>query len=114
MAMDMDRVMVHGRNVTDPDSDTIPDLRDYRFRSRKRFAIKREDIEVSHFVRIRPTRANIDPPFAKHKSEIASRPRLCRIARMNHEHSHRPKRHLGHFIMMRVVHMATVLAEGEF
>src|SRR5690349_4228086 len=109
MAMKMNGVMIHRGGVANADADAVSNLCHNWFSSRKRFAIKSEDIELSHLVWIWPTSANIDAPFAEHESEVAVRSRACRVARMNDEHSHCPERHLRHLIVMGVIHVSAVL-----
>src|SRR4029077_19345576 len=79
--------------------------------TRKRATIQRENIEIGHFNRVGSHRADVNPPFTQHQSEISVRLRTAAVSRVNDKHPHHAEAHLSHLVGVRVVHECSVLPE---
>ena len=80
----------------------------------KHFAVHGQDVEIRHLVGVRAGGARLDRPLAEHDARSRGRPIFgAGVARVDDEHAHHAHAHLGHLVVVRVVHEGPVLPERE-
>ena len=109
--MQMDRVMAICAQVHHTDANAIANLCDHRCGAWKRLGVEGKDVEISHLVWIWTRGVHIDSPFTRQERKIPIRTRSLRVPGVDDKDPHRPKRHLRHLVMVRVVHVGAVLAK---
>ena len=114
MAVNVDRVVIHRREIAEADAHAVAELCQQGRGAGKGATIEREDVEFYHFIRVGPLRARLDFPFAKHDGIVPVWRRAVRLARMNDEQAKHAERHLRHLVVMRVIHECAVLPDSEF
>jgi len=117
VAVQMDGVVIHRREVSKADANALAFLDDQRRGGRVGFAVYGENIKFDHFNRIWAGRARIDSPFREQQAEITinTGALLFRgIARMDDEHAHHAQALLGHLVEMGVVHVGAGRLKDKF
>ncbi len=117
-AVQVDRVVFHGTQVANADAHAVTGFYNQGCGGREDFGVHGEDVEFGHFGGVGAIGAGIDAPLVEEQCEIAidfgaGFGRLV-VAGMDDEQAGHAQAHLGHFIVMGVVHVRAGLMEGEF
>src|SRR5215469_3090067 len=106
-------MMIHRAKVREPNSNPLIELGYHWDRGGEDFSVKSEDIEICHFVGHGPRGAGVYAPLVQKKGKVAIRTGLW-VAGVNNEKAHEAQGHLGHLVVVRMVHVGTMLTKGEF
>ena len=112
VAVQVDRVMVHRREVADPDPDALARADDEGRRARERLGVHGQHVELGHLERVGSLGARVDAPLVQHDGEVPIDAPV-RAARVDDEQARHPQRHLRHLVVVRVVHRRAALAQRE-
>ena len=112
IAVQMDGVVVHAREIAEADAHTFAALGEQRLGARIDPCIHGQQVKIRHLVGIGAARARLQLPGREQDGVVTVRKRASWTARMHDNHAHQAHGHLGHLVMVGVVHEGAVLAEG--
>lgn len=112
-AVEVYGVGVH-RDVGEADADALAEAGDERVGGGPGLAVEGEVVEVEHLDGIRSGGAGVESPLMEEDAEVAIGGILFGCFGMNDEEAHHAHGILDHFVVVGVVEVGAVLAEGEF
>ena len=113
VAVEVDRVVVHGAQIAEAQTHPLSGAHHERIGLRRDACVEGQHVEVHHLVGVWTTHAGRDLPLRQHVHEVAVDGRTLGLARVDDDHAHQPHRHLGHLVVVGVVHEGAVLAQRE-